>query len=122
MHYLLWVGFVVWLLWGIGQKQLLPWLNRNIYSRIWSEEPRPVVTREAIERIKELCVTGDVPEDTAILIAAKEYNVSEHEFLAAFDANDAAELVMTLISKKPNLGTVLLKKLARADRLNMRRL
>lgn len=121
MHLLLWIGFLVWLIWAVGQNKMLPWLNKNIYSRIWSEEPRPVIPKEAIGRIKELCDKENIPEETAVLLVAQEHNITEQQLLGAFNAGDAIELVHILSRKRPNIGVHFIKKLALADRANMRR-
>lgn len=110
------VAVICWAL-----NTLLPWLNKHIFSKIWSEETRPAVARETIDRIKELCVDGDVSEETAILMAAKENNLTEDELLASFNASDAKELVSILSGKNSNMLSVVMKKLSNLDRVNMRR-
>jgi hypothetical protein len=99
---------------------MVPWLNKNLFSKIWKEETRPVVAREVIDRVKELCIDGDVPAKTAVLMAAKENDVEEATMLAAFNADDAEELIKILKSKKPNFIPMLLKKITNHDRKNMR--
>ena len=116
----LWIAFLMWLIIDVGYCRILPWCNKHVFSRIWSEE-RPVVAREAIDRIKELCIDGDIPEETAVLMAAQEQNLTEQEMLVAFSAKDAKELVAILTNKKSGFANLLLKKLTHIDRVGMRR-
>ncbi len=113
-------AFLVWLIWK-GQVVFVPWLNRHIFSKVWHEEDRAPVARETVERIKELCVDGDVPEETAVVMAARESGLSEEQLLNHFDAKDAEELVRILSHKKPQLASYVLKKIMSLDRANMRR-
>ena len=114
------IGFLIWLFVGVSEQKMIPWLNKHFFSRIWQEETRPLVAREVIDRIKELCVDGDIPEETAVMIAAKEHDVSEATMLEAFNAEDAKELVRILSSKKPNFFPMIMKKVLANDRKNMR--
>ena len=113
--------FLLWLFMDVSYSRMLPWLNKRIFSRIWSEETRPAVAREAIDRLKELCIDSDVPEETAILMAARENGVTEREMLASFNAEDAAELMRMLSGRRPNFGAILLKKMKNMDRVGMRK-
>ena len=120
MLFFLFVLFLIWLFVDVALFRMAPWLNKNFFSKIWREETRPVVAREVIDRLKELCVDGDVPAETAVLMAAQENDVSEETMLAAFNADDAQELIKILSSKKPNFVPMLLKKMVNLDRKNMR--
>lgn len=82
---ILWIGFLIWVFGLLGMGKLAPWLNKEVFSRIWSEETKQVIAREAIDRIKELCIDGNVPEETAVLMAAKEHGLDTHQLFSNFD-------------------------------------
>jgi len=63
---------------------LSPILNR-FFSMIWSEEERPMVKKETQDRLNELFIDGDVPDETGLIMAAKEQGVEEEELLAMFE-------------------------------------
>ena len=121
MIMLVWIGFLIWVFSILGMGKLAPWLNKEVFSRIWSEEDRPMVAREAIDRIKELCIDGNVPEETAILMAAKEHGLNERQLLNSFSADDAKDLIRILSGKKPNYLALMTKKVGNVSRQNMHR-
>lgn len=57
--------------------KLSPWTERMM-AYIW-EDPRKRAETKVVKRVKELCVDGDVPRETAALIVAKEENVMEEQ-------------------------------------------
>jgi hypothetical protein len=59
--------------------KLSPFTERMM-SRIWCEE-RSRKQAMVIRRIKELCVDGHVPEETAKMMIAKEHNIMEEQVL-----------------------------------------
>ena len=109
-----------WTIVVVGQEKMLPWLNKNIFSKIWSEEPHKAVTRETVERLAGLLLENGTPEDTAVLIAAREQGISERELLNSFGADDAKELVRILSSKNPSFGAYIVNKIITHPKTNMR--
>ena len=81
---------------AVGCFWIGPKLNK-MFSWIWREEEHPLVKRETQERLKELFVDGTVPNETALIMAAKEQGVEEEQLLAfygAMNANDLRNIVM----------------------------
>jgi hypothetical protein len=75
-------------------EYVFPIVNKCM-SYIWAE---PSKQRVAIaNRLKELYVDGDVPDETAVIIAAAESGASEEELLSLFD-NMSASDIRTLVS------------------------
>jgi hypothetical protein len=78
----------------IAVVYLTPVTNR-ILGLIW-EDPTERRRKKILKRLRELHVDGNIPEETAVLMAAKEYNASEQAILdvvGAVDARDVAKLV-----------------------------
>ena len=121
MIMLLWIGFLIWVFSVLGMGKLAPWLNKEVFSKIWSEESKPMIAREAIDRIKELCIDGDVPAETAVLMASKEHGLDERQLLSNFDVADAKELIRMLSAKNPNWMAMMMKKIGKVGYQNMRR-
>jgi hypothetical protein len=66
------------------------------------------MNKEVLERIKELYVDYDVPEETAILIASKEHMLSEDEILGSLNAIDAKDFMDILLgNKRKKMNTLL---------------
>lgn len=57
--------------------RLSPWTER-LMALIWEDPTRRAKTKVA-KRVKELCVDGDVPGETAALIVAKEESLMEEQ-------------------------------------------
>ena len=117
---ILWAVFLVWVLVVVGQGKLMPWMNKHVFSKIWCEEPRKQVARETIDRLKELMVDSDVPEETALLMVAKEQDINAEDVLNSFDADDAKDLIRILSAKNPNFGSFLVKSVVNLPKKNMR--
>ena len=62
MFFIVLAAFLMWLFMDISYSRILPWCNKHIFSKIWHEETRTVIAREAVERLKELCIDSDLPE------------------------------------------------------------
>ena len=91
----------------VAELVFAPWVNES-FSKIWAEEERPIIKRDTQERLQELFLDGDVPEETAVLMAAKEQNMEEEELLAMFNAVNARNLANIFKSKGPSrIGSVL---------------
>ena len=58
---------------------------------IW-EDPITRQRASVMKRIKELCVDADIPEETAILITAKEHNMMEEHVRSALGALNPATM------------------------------
>jgi hypothetical protein len=114
------LGIIIWAILILGQTKMLPWLNKHIFSKIWCEEPRKQVARETIDRLKELMVDGDVPEETALLMVAKEQEIEAKDILQSFDADDAKELIQLLSAKNPSFSSFLFKSIRNLPKKNMR--
>jgi len=75
------------------------WLAVNVFAGpmdwffglIWKD--KSVVHRaEVAKRVKELCVDGTVPEETAIMLVARESGITERELLESLNAVSPAQL------------------------------
>jgi hypothetical protein len=88
----LWVAFKV-----------APWADK-LFGSIW--RPAMLANRvDVAKRVKELCVDGTMGEESAVMTAAQESNVTEHELLEAFGAVSASELKAMLSGNyKPLFG------------------
>ena len=120
MPILLWIALLTWVIVVVGQCGLMPWLNKHVFSKIWCEEPRKVVARETIDRLADLMMDGNVPEETAVLMVAQEQDISEQDIFNSFGVDDAKELVRVLSSKNPNFASLLVKKVISLPKKNMR--
>jgi hypothetical protein len=60
---------------------LIPPCNK-LFSFIW-EDPISRQQREVVKRLKELHIDGHIPEETAVVMASKEFNTSEQELMEA---------------------------------------
>jgi hypothetical protein len=61
------------------------------FGLIW--RPRsPGDRAEIARRVKELCEVGNVPEETAVMLAAREHEITEKELLDSMDAVSPAQL------------------------------
>lgn len=89
-------------------------------SHIWSEEELPVVKRETKERLDELFIDGDVPEETAVLMTATEENMEEKELLEMFQAVDAKDL-KSIVTSKGSKFSLIFGALDKIGKKNMRR-
>lgn len=81
---------------------VLPVTNR-LFSLIW-EDPTERQRKKILKRIKELYVDGNIPEETAILMAAKEYNTTEREVLETIGAVSVGDVVKMATGKMSPLG------------------
>jgi len=85
--------FVLLCLW-FSAAYVVPVANR-MFGLIW-EDPTEKQRREALARLRELHIGGDVPAETAALMAAKELNTTEEELfrvLGTFSASDLQGLI-----------------------------
>ena len=78
---------------------------QKLMSFVW-QDPMVRYRAQAVKRIKELCVDGDVPDETAILMAAKELDMTEEQLVEAL--NGLTPQVMKAMSKG-DLVSALLK-------------
>lgn len=105
----------------ISTAWLTPLFNK-LFSFIWSEEEKPIIKREAQERLNELFVDGDVPEETAAVMTATEENMEERELLEMFRATSPKDLKRIITSKdKGSLIANAIITFDQASRKNMRR-
>jgi hypothetical protein len=77
-------------------KYVCPRTNK-FFALIWNERDDEKLAVAA--RIKELYVDGDVPEETALMMAAAESGQSKESILNAFDAVDASDLAKIMRQK-----------------------
>ena len=94
---------------------VVPVVN-NGFSCIW-EDPIQKQRKEGILRLKELHINGEVPEETAVLMAAKELNTTEEELLKVLGTFSARDLRGVITGKKSGLDVVM----SRVDRALKRR-
>lgn len=90
---------------GIYVAMVMAPLVNKLMSLIW-QDPSERYRARAIARIKELCVDGNVPDEAALLMAAKEMDISEEMFKEALDGLTPSTL--RAIAKGNYLSSVLL--------------
>lgn len=83
---------------------LVPVCNR-LFSLIW-EDPTERQRKQVARRLKELHINGDIPEETAVLLAAKEFNVVEQNLLDVADIVSPADVKAFLTGKKSAIGII----------------
>jgi len=107
----------------IGEFIIGPWLNKHFFSFIWSEEEKPIIKREVQERLEDLFVDGDVPDETALVMAAKEANMDEQELLNMFNAVSPKDLKRIMTGRDNKLMKLykVLDMLGSANKRGMRR-
>ena len=83
----------------------VPIVNR-ILSVVWED---PTVRQRAViaRRLKELHVDGTIPEETAVLLAAKEFNATEDELMRVAGMFNAGDLMGMLTGKRQPMGVLL---------------
>jgi hypothetical protein len=91
----------------VMNKYTCPWANK-FFSMIYNENHTDRM--EVVQRIKDLYVDGDVPAESALLMAATESGKSEKEILNAFGAMNAIDL-MDRIKGNPRGALALLRDL-----------
>ena|SRR3990172_4433157 len=77
----------------VSTKIIAPITNR-IFASIWNDNE--VVSADTIKRIKELYMDGEVPIETAVMMASTETGVDRGEILKALGAsspNDVAHIM-----------------------------
>jgi hypothetical protein len=77
---------------------LLPVTNK-LFSMIWMD-PTERQRQEILVRLKEHHVDGGVPEETAVLMAAKEFSTTEKNLLKAAELFSAADVKALLTGKR----------------------
>jgi hypothetical protein len=99
---LLVVLIILWPLTKFAIEHGVPFFNW-LSSFVWqdpSDRQRAIV----MKRLKELHVDGNVPEESAFLLAAKELNTTEEELKQAVGRVGATSLMGVLTGKKTMLG------------------
>lgn len=104
------VLFCLPLMW-IGLIYVLPVTNK-MFSLLW-EDPQERQRRKILKRLKELCVDGTIPEETAVLLASAERQSSEEHLLDVIGALSSSDVRGVLLGKRSALG-VLTHELERA--------
>lgn len=84
---------------------LIPFFNRG-FSLIWSD-PSERQRKEALARLNELYVDGQVPEEVAVLLASKERNATEEELMNLVGMVGTSDMKAVLTGKKTLLGVML---------------
>lgn len=113
------LGLIVIGVIAFGLFVLAP-LTNKLFAYIWSEDETPVVQKETKERLDELFVDSDVPEETAVLMTAVEQNIDEKKVLEMFGAMNAKDLKNIMASKNSGVMRVL-GILDKASKKNMKR-
>jgi biopolymer transport protein ExbB/TolQ len=112
------LGVIVFAIIGWSIHYLVPITNR-FFSLIWqdpSEKQRALI----LKRLKELMINHEVPEETAVLMAAKEFNATENEFLEALQVMKASE-IKSMLQGKPAVLNQLLSGIDKKLRSGMNR-
>lgn len=94
---------------------LVPIFNR-LFSYIW-EDNSDRQRAEALKRLKDLYVDGELPEEVAVLLASSEMSATEKEFRKMVDVMGPADLTALVTGKKSALRIVAdaFKKTLRAN-------
>lgn len=77
---------------------LIPPINA-MFALIW-EDPRERQRHMVLKRLKELHVDGDVPAETAVLMASQENNITEEQLKAAVGMFSASEIKSVLLGQR----------------------
>lgn len=112
------LGLVI-AMWLIATFILTPIVNKW-FAAIWAEEERPMIKRETQERLNELFVDGEVPEEVGLVMASKEQGIEEQEMLALYNAVNAKDLSRIVRHKKEDQVTELFKFLDKLSKINMK--
>lgn len=83
---------------------LVPIFNR-LFSYIW-EDGSDRQRAEALKRLKELYVDGEIPEEVAVLLASNEISATEKEFRKMVDVMGPDDLTALVTGKKSTLRVV----------------
>lgn len=118
MFFTFFVGLVI-VMYIISTLWITPKTN-EMFSEIWSEEEHPKIKRETQERLNDLFVDGDIPAETALVIAAREESIEEKELLAMFGALDAKDLKAILRARGPTRVVDIFKVLDGISKRGMR--
>jgi hypothetical protein len=97
---------------------IAPALNR-MFAMVWSEDTQ--IKSEAVDRIKELYVNGELPEESALLMASVETGESESNILAAFNAMDAEDLAKIIRGKPRSMPLRALSVMESVMKRNIKR-
>jgi hypothetical protein len=89
----------------VGLVYIAPTTNR-LFAALW-EDPSEQIRREALKRMEELCVNGSVPEEAALLLTAKELNMTERQLLDAMNLFTPGEVVKVLTGKMSPMRAML---------------
>lgn len=81
-----------------------PFLDRILFNKIW-EDPRPKQRQAILKRISEF--QERVPEDTALLLAAKELSSDEDELLQVTEAVNPGDLARMASGSRAGAGGML---------------
>ena len=83
---------------------LIPPINA-MFALIW-EDPRERQRRMVLKRLKELHVDGNVPAETAVLMASQEISATEADLRAAAGLFSASEIKSVLRGERSLLRVV----------------
>lgn len=83
---------------------LTPVFNR-FFSLLW-EDPTERERRKILKRLQELHVDGNVPEETAVLMASSEFHTSVENVLEAVGVLSIGEVKGILTGRRGGLGII----------------
>lgn len=87
----------------------------KLFSLIWTD-PTEQNRNKVRSRIKELCVDGDIPSETAILLASQEMGMTEKSLREAL--GNMTPQVMKAIAKGDSLSVLLKACLKASKKMN----
>lgn len=89
---------------ALSVMYVMPATN-SLFGLIW-QDPTDRQRAAVARRLKELHVDGHVPNETAVLMAAKEHNATEQEIMGLLDMASPEDLMGVLTGKRTFFGTV----------------
>lgn len=85
-------------------KYVCPFTNR-FFAMVWNE--RDDDKQAVLEKIQKLYVDGDVPEETALMMASTESGQSRESILNAFNTTSAVDLANIIRKRSRNAMLVI---------------
>lgn len=82
-----------------------PFLNENVFGLIW-RDPTERQRVEVLRRLQELHLDGGVPDETAVLMAAKERLSTERDLIQVAGAFSLSDLMGVLSGRRGFVGTL----------------
>ena len=72
----------------VAMEKLIP-LSNKLFSLVWSEEE---IAKEKLNRVKELFINSEDTEETKLMMASIETNITAAQILRSFGVDNAKDL------------------------------